>query len=216
MKKLVAIAGSLIVCLCLLLPAFAQETKPIKLPEPKLDPGKSLAQALKDRKSTREYANGDLSPQVLSNLLWAAFGINRPDGKRTAPSSFNRQEISVYVATAKGLFVYDAKDNTLVPVVPEDLRQLTGTQSYFKDASVDLVYVSDLSKMGEADEAAKMLLTSTDTGFIAQNVYLYCASEGLSTVFRAAIDKPKLAAAMKLKPDQKITYAQTVGLPKSK
>jgi SagB-type dehydrogenase family enzyme len=216
-KKFIAIAGSLIICLSLLLPAFAEEMKPIQLPEPKLDQSKSLVQALKDRKTTREYASGGLSPQVLSNLLWAAFGINRPDsGRRTAPSAYNKQEIDVYVATAEGAYVYDPKGNALVPVASGDLRQLTGTQSYFKEAAINLVYVADLTKMAEADEAARLLLAAADTGFIAENVYLCCASEGLATVFRAGIDKPKLADALKLRPEQKITFAQTVGLPKSK
>ena len=104
-RILIAIATSLIFCVALLLPAFGQEMKPIKLPEPKLDASKSLVQALKDRKTQREYSNGNLSPQVLSNLLWAAWGISRPDsGKRTAPSAFNRQEIEVYVTTSEGSF----------------------------------------------------------------------------------------------------------------
>jgi nitroreductase len=190
--------------------------KTIQLPEPKLDPSKSLVQALKDRKTARQYAGGNLSAQMLSNLLWAAWGINRPDsGKRTAPSALNKQEIDIYVTTADAAYVYDPKENALEPVASGDLRMLTGTQSYFKEAAINLVYVSDLSKFGDMDEATKMFLTAADTGFIAQNVYLYCASEGLATVFRASVDKAKLGAALKLRPDQKITFAQTVGLPKS-
>ncbi len=217
-RILIAIAASLIFCTSLLLPAFAQELKPIQLPQPKLDESKSLAQALKDRKTTREYRSGNLSEQALSNLLWAAFGINRSDsGRRTAPSARHWEEIDVYVAAADGLFLYDPKANALIPVVKEDIRALTGTQSYFKDAAINLVYVADLSKMGAGGEgeADKMCLTAQDTGFIGQNVYLYCASEGLATVFRALIDKEKLAEAMKLRTDQRITGAQTVGLPKS-
>jgi SagB-type dehydrogenase family enzyme len=201
-------------CTGLLLSAYADEMKPIKLPDPKLDQSKSLAQALKDRKTSREYSSGDLSPQTLSNLLWAAFGINRADGKRTAPSAYNKQEIDVYVTTAKGAYLYDAKANTLVPVTSEDLRTLTGTQSYFKDAAINLVYVADLTKMNEAEENIKMLLAATDTGFIAENVYLFCATEGLANVFRAGMDKQKLGAALKLRPEQRITFAHTVGMPK--
>jgi nitroreductase len=215
MRTVAVIGVSLILCTGLLAQAFADELKPIQLPAPKLDPGKSLVQALTDRKSQREYSNGALSQQILSNLLWAAWGINRQDtGKRTAPSSFNRQEIDVYVTTSEGAYRYDPKGNALVPVASGDIRALTGTQSYFKDAAINLVYVSDLSKM-DGEEVAKMYTTAADTGFIAQNVYLYSASEGLATVFRAGIDKPKLAEALKLKPDQRITFAQTVGLPKS-
>jgi SagB-type dehydrogenase family enzyme len=214
-RILIAIAASLIFCVGVLLPAFGQEMKPIKLPEPKLDQSKSLAQALKERKTLREYSSGNLSPQVLSNLLWAAWGINRADtGKHTAPSALNRQEIDVYVTTAEGAYVYDPKGNSLVPVASGDLRQLTGTQSYFKDAAINLVYVADLSKMGQSEEGDKMFLAGVDTGVIVQNVYLYSASDGLATVFRVSIDKPKLGEALKLKPDQRITGAQTVGLPK--
>jgi Nitroreductase family len=216
-KTLISVAVSLIFCMGLLVPAFADEMKPVKLPAPKLDASKSLAQALKDRKTQREYSAGNLSPQVLSNLLWAAWGINRPDsGKRTAPSSFNRQEIDVYVTTAQGAYRYDAKANELLPVTSGDIRALTGTQSYFKDAAINLVYVADLSKAGDTPEPTKLLLSAYDTGVILENTYLYCASEGLATVFRIGIDKQKLGAALKLKPNQVITGAQTVGLPKKK
>lgn len=213
---LIVVVVSLAFCASLLLPAFGQEMKPIQLPEPKLDQSKSLAQALKDRKTSREFAAGSLPLQTVSNLLWAACGINRPDGgKRTAPSAYNRQEIDIYVATADGVYIYDPKGNVLNPVVAKDLRALTGTQSYFKDAAVNLVYVADLARMNEAPEGDKMYLTSANTGFIAENVYLYCASAGLATVFRAGIDKPKLGEAIKLRPEQRITFAQTVGLPKA-
>lgn len=118
--------------------ASGGDMKPIKLPEPKLDQSKSLAQSLKDRKSTKEYGAGNFSQQVLSNLLWAGFGINRPDtGRRTAPSAYNKQDVDIYVATADGAYLYNAKGNELVPVASGDLRSLTGTQSYFKDAAIN-------------------------------------------------------------------------------
>lgn len=212
----IVIAACLIFCASFLVTAFGQEMKPIQLTEPKLDAGKSLVQALKDRKTSREYSSGNLSQQTLSNLLWAAWGINRADtGKRTAPSSFNKQEIDVYVTTADGAYLYDPKKNALIPVAPGDLRMLTSTQSYMKEAAINLVYVADLARMNEAEESMKMSLAAADTGFIAQNVYLYCASEGLATVFRAGMDRAKLGEALKLRPEQKITFAQTVGLPKS-
>ena len=199
------------------LSAFAQELKPIKLPEPKLDSNKSLAQALKERKTTREYAEANLPEQTLSNLLWAAFGINRPgSGKRTAPSALNWQEIAVYVSTTQGMYLYDPKGNALIPVASGDLRSLTYTQvERFKDAPVNLVYVADMEKTG-AEDARKNLLVAMDTGFVAENVYLYCASEGLPTGFRVSIPKEKLAQALKLRPTQMIMGAQSVGLPKHK
>jgi SagB-type dehydrogenase family enzyme len=192
----------------------AQGSKPIKLPQPQTDGGRPLMQVLRDRKSTREFGPGTLSPQTLSDLLWAAFGINRPDGHRTAPSAMNWQEVSIYVATPEGVYIYDAKDNSLNPVLAGDFRAATGTQSFVKDAAVNLVYVSDLSKTGNAASSEAEMYTAADVGFIAQNVYLYCASEGLATVVRASIDKPALAKTLKLQPQQKIILAQSVGYPK--
>lgn len=198
----------------LLMPVYSQQMKTLQLPQPQLKQKGPLMRALKNRKSTRTYSGKNLSFQTLSNLLWAAFGINRPaSGRRTAPSAHNRQEIDVYVTSAEGVYLYDPKAHTLIPVVSGDLRGLTGTQSYVKDAPLNLVYVADLKKMGGGDETSKMYLAAADTGFIGENVYLYCAMEGLATVFRAMIDRQELAKALKLRPDQRITFAQTVGLP---
>jgi len=200
------------------LSGLAQEQKSIQLPAPKLDPSKSLVQALKDRKTTREYSTQNLPEQTLSNLLWAAWGTNRPDsGKRTAPSAVNWRETDLYASTSQGTYVYDPKRNALIPVLPGDNRALTYTQvERFKDAPLDLVYVADFQKMGDRKDGGKIILASMDTGFIAQNVYLYCASENLPTGFRAAIDRENLAQGLKLRPTQKIMAAQSVGLPKGK
>ena len=191
---------------------LAQDLKPVTLPQPQTDGGRPLMQVLKDRRSAREFAADKLSPQMLSNLLWAAFGVNRPDGRRTAPSAMNRQEIDIYVATADGLFVYNAQANRLEPVLAQDIRAATGTQAFVATAPLDLVYVADLAKAGSEPDAD--LYTAADTGFIAQNVYLFCASEGLATVVRGSIDRASLGKAMKLRPEQKIILAQTVGYPK--
>jgi SagB-type dehydrogenase family enzyme len=193
----------------------AQELKPIQLPKPQMDGGKPLMQALKDRKSSRAFSTKKLPVQVLGNLLWAAFGINRPDtGHRTAPSAVNWQEIDIYVATADGLYLYEAKGHTLQPVLAKDIRAETGMQPFVKDAPVELIYVADYSRMGKGAEEGKNLYSAADTGFISENAYLFCASEGLATVVRGAVDKAALAAAMQLRPDQKIILAQTVGYPK--
>jgi len=195
--------------------SLAQELKPISLPSPQTDGGKPLMQALKDRHTTREFSSEKLSPQMLSNLLWAAFGINRPEtGKRTAPSAMNWQEIDIYVASADGLYVYDAKGNKLDPVLAEDVRGATGMQPFVKDAPLDLVYVADLAKTGKSSAEDKNFYTGADAGFIAQNVYLVCASEGLAVVVRGSVDRAALAKMMKLRPDQKILLGQTVGYPK--
>jgi SagB-type dehydrogenase family enzyme len=202
---------TLIACLTL---AVGQELKPVPLPLPETSGGRPLMQVLKDRHSTREFSSQKLSPQVLSNLLWAAFGVNRPDGKRTAPSAMNWQEIDIYVATQDGLYLYDAKANALNPVLAQDVRGATGQQPFVKDAPLNLVYVADLAKAGRAGGEMQTLFTAADTGFIAQNVYLFCASEGLAVVVRGSVDRVALAKLMKLRPDQRIILAQTVGYPK--
>ena len=196
--------------------AQASDLETIKLPKPEITHGKPLMQVLSERKTSREFAPKELSSQTLSNLLWAAFGINRPEGRRTAPSALNHQEIDIFVTMKAGVYRYDAKANTLVPVASGDMRAITGLQGYVKEAPLDLVYVADFAKMGDSQEAEKMFLSAADTGFISENVYLYSASEGLATVVRANIDKKKLSEAMKLRPDQKITLAQCIGYPKAK
>jgi len=195
--------------------SFSDELKPIKLPNPQLDGGRPLMQALKDRSSSRSFSSEKLPLQVLSNLLWAAFGINRPDaGKRTAPSAMNRQEIDIYVAIIEGLYLYDAKAQTLKPVLSEDIRSDTGRQDFVKDAPINLIYVADFARMDASTKEDKEIYSAADAGFIGQNVYLYCASEGLATVVRGSIDRDALAKKMKLRSDQKIILAQTVGYPK--
>ena len=190
----------------------AEELKPIKLLAPQTEGGKPLMQALKERKSLREFSPRELSLQVTSDMLWAACGVNRQDsGGRTAPSAMNMQEIDIYVVKMEGVYLYDAKANMLAPILAEDIRALTGKQLFVKDAPVNLVYVADLSKMGGMSSDAVDFYAATDTGFISENVYLFCASAGLATVVRGLVDKPALAKAMKLRPDQKIILTQTVG-----
>ena len=194
---------------------YAQEIKPIKLLAAQMEGGKPLMQALKDRKSMREFSPKELPLQVISDMLWAACGINRPDsGHRTAPTAMNMQEIDIYVVKADGLYLFDAKSNMLMPVVAEDIRALTGKQSFVKSAPINLIYVADLSKMSRLSTGDADFYSATDTGFISENVYLFCASSGLVTVVRGMIDKPALAKAMKLKPNQKIILAQTIGYPR--
>lgn len=173
----------------------------------------TLKDALMMRKTTRDFAEKDLPKAQLLNLLWAAFGINRPgEGKRTAPSAWNRQEISVYAAMKDGLYLYDPEAEDLKKVLDKDIRKHTGEQGFVKKAPVNLVYVADISRMkGPKDE--RIAVAWADTGFIGQNVYLFCAAEGLATVVRAWIDYPVLHAAMGLKEDQEIVMSQTVGFP---
>ncbi len=198
----------------LLAPAvWAQDLKPVILPAPQTDGGRPLMQALKERKSTREFSGEKLPVQTLANLLWAGFGVNRPDGRRTAPSAMNWQEIEISVVMADGTYVYDAAKNQLEPVTKEDLRSLAGTQSFVATAPLNLVYVADMAKTGN-DADGKDLFIGADTGIFGQNVYLYWASEGLATVVRASVDHDKLGKALKLRATQKIILAQSVGYPK--
>jgi nitroreductase len=193
---------------------LAQQLKPLQLPRPQTDIGRPLMQVLKDRSSTHSFSPEKLPTQVVSNLLWAAFGMNRPDsGKRTAPSAKNWQEIDVYVATTDGLYIYEAKTHQLNPVLRDDVRAQTGTQAFVGDAPLNLVYVADLAKTGSSSTERDMYVAA-DTGFIAQNVYLFCASEALATVVRGSIDRPALSRIMRLRPEQRIILAQTVGYPK--
>ena len=195
--------------------ACAQQPEPISLPQPRTDGGRPLMQVLSERHSSREFSPRELPPQILGDLLWAAAGINRPDsGKRTAPTARNMQQIDVYVAMATGLYLYDEKEHALVPVLDADVRAVTGRQEFAASAPVNLVFVADFARMGGASDEHKVFYSATDTGFISQNVYLFCASEGLATVVRGAVDRPALAEAMGLRPDQRVILAQTVGYPK--
>ena len=191
----------------------AQTLKSIQLPPPQTSGGRPLMQVLKERQTGREFRSEKLPMQVLSNLLWAAFGINRPDGRRTAPSAMNWQEIDIYVAVADGLFLYNPKANRLEPVLAKDVRTGTGTQAFVATVPLNLVYVADRNKIGHSGTEAEFF-TAADVGFISENVYLFCASEGLATVVRGSVDRPTLAKIMKLAPNQKILLAQSVGYPR--
>jgi SagB-type dehydrogenase family enzyme len=194
---------------------YAKDSEIMKLPPPQTTGGKPLMQALQERHSAREFASRPLAAQDLSNLLWAAAGINRADsGKRTAPSARDWREIDIYVATADGAYVYDAKTHALRQVLTRDVRALTGKQDFVASAPLNLVYVADQSRMQDANAEDMNRYAAADTGFIAQNVYLFCASAGLNTVVRGLVDREALAAALGLSPHQQIILAQTVGYPK--
>jgi nitroreductase len=190
---------------------FAQ---PIDLPAPQKTGGMPLMETLAKRSTARAFDVKELSQQQLSSLLWAAFGVNRPDGKRTAPSAMNYQETDIYVLLKQGTYVYNAQSNKLDLVVGEDLRALGGTQAFVKDAPVTLIYVADLAKMGKGGDEGKKNTANADVGYISQNVYLFCASEGLVTGARGSVDRSALGPKLKLRPDQLIVLAQSVGYPK--
>jgi nitroreductase len=191
----------------------AEELTPITLPRPQTAGGKPLMQALKQRRTTRELKPDKLPPQALANLLWAGFGINRPEtGQRTAPSAMNSQEIDIYVALPGGLYVYEPKASRLNPAVAGDFRTRASGQPFASNAPVVFIYVADLPRLAKAKPEQRPFYAGIDTGFIIQNIYLYCASEGLATVVFAVEGVP-LATAMKLKPDQKVILGQAIGYP---
>src|SRR3974390_1354027 len=181
-----------------------------QLPPPRLDAGKPLMQALKLRRSTREYSDRPLSDQVLSGLVWAAFGINRPSGDRTAPYWRHLMVIDIYTAMADGVWLYEPKRHVLIRHLPSDIRAQTGQQDFVGHAPLNLVYVAHGERMRDISPEDRRLYASVDTGFIGQNVYLYCASEGLASVFRGAVDTQKLAHTMSLGDGQFVTFAQSV------
>lgn len=191
------------------------QTKTAALPQPDRKGGMPLMEALDKRSSTRDFAVTELPEQILSNLLWAAWGINREEGdKRTAPSSTNKQEIDIYVVRASGVAKFIPKGHSLEIISGEDFRRFCGNQDFVAGAPLNLIYVADLSRTDQKDFSVEPLASYSNAGFIAQNVYLFCASEGLGTVVRGWVDKEVLQEKLQLKPGQKIILAQTVGYPK--
>jgi nitroreductase len=193
----------------------AESAKIKELPPPRATGGKPLIDALKLRRSIREYADRPLPPQVLSDLLWSAFGVNRPSGDRTAPYWRHVMVIDVYAALADGVWLYDPKQHRLEQRLDADVRSQTGTQDFVGSAPLDLVYVAHGERMDDISIEKRRLYASVDTGFIGQNVYLFCASEGLATVFRGSVDTKKLGSTLGLGGGQFVTFAQSVGYPRA-
>lgn len=186
----------------------------LRLPPPRTEGGRPLREALALRRSTREFSVQPLPLQALSDLLWSACGINRPTQHgRTAPSASDWQEIELYAAMRTGTFVYEPVDHRLRLVSPKDLRSLTGAQSFIATAPLEIVYVADLRRVNATEPLERRFYTAADAAFIAENVYLHCAAEGLATVVRGLIDWRALAQALELRPRQRVILAQTVGFP---
>jgi SagB-type dehydrogenase family enzyme len=184
----------------------------IELPPPQKTGEMPLMEALAKRATIRSFDTTSLSMQQISDLLWASFGINRPDGRRTAPSASNKQEIDLYVLLKSGAYLYDAQNNKLLQVAPEDLRSQASDER-FAVAPVQLIYVADLAKRGENSEEAKLRTANIDCGYISQNTYLYCTSEGLATGARGTVNRDILISKLNLKPDQRVLLAHSVGYP---
>jgi nitroreductase len=195
-------------------PAQGDAVPKIALPAPDKTGGMPLMEAIAKRRSAREFAPRELPLPVLSALLWAANGINRPDGGHTAPSAMNAREIDIFVALASGAYLYDADDHALKLVAGSDIRRVTGYQDFVDEAALDLVFVADHGRMKLVPAASRESFASVAAGAISQNVYLFAAGNGLSTVLRAWIDRDAIADALGLEHDQQVLLSQTVGFPK--
>ena len=195
-------------------PAKGDSATSILLPPPTKHGGLPLMEALARRHSSRDFASAPLPLPLLSDLLWAAYGMNRAGGGRTAPSALNAQEIDVFVALSSGAYLYDATAHQLNLVAASDLRRVTGYQDFVDEAPLDLVYVADHARMGLVPVAQRESYASTAAGAIAQNVYLFSACNDLVTVIRAWIDRAAIADALGLTHDQQVLLSQTVGYPK--
>jgi nitroreductase len=195
-------------------PPLGDAVPRIALPFPDKTGGMPLMEAIAKRHSAREFTAKELPLLLLSGLLWAANGVNRGDGGRTAPSAMNAQEVDVYVALRSGAYLYDAAGNALQLVAGSDIRRVTGYQDFVDEAALDLVYVADHSRMKLVPAASRESFASAAAGAIAQNVYLFAASNGLNTVIRAWIDRDAIACALGLGHDQQVLLSQTVGFPK--
>lgn len=195
-------------------PARGDATPKITLPAPETTGGMPLMEAIAKRRSAREFSHKEMPLPMLANLLWAANGVNRPDGGRTAPSAMHSQEVDIYVALPSGAYLYDAAANVLQLVAGSDVRRVTGYQDFVDEAPLDLVYVADHGRMKLVPVSSRESFASAAAGAVAQNVYLFAAGNGLATVIRAWIDREAIANALGLPHDHQVLLSQTVGFPK--
>ncbi len=191
----------------------AQVIETVILPPAQKTGGMPVMEALQLRKSQRSYSSKDITKQELSNLLWAAYGVNRPEGLRTVPAAREWYEFDIYIIKAEGWYLYEPVKHILLKMGNEDLSTYAGTQDFVKTAPVNLVFVADFERMTNADDERRIFMSAADVGFISENIYLYCASAGLATIVRGQIDKVKAHEVLKLRPDQHVILAQTVGYP---
>jgi len=191
----------------------AQVIETIPLPPAQKTGGMPIMEAFQLRKSQRSFSSKDITQQELSNVLWAAYGINRPEGLRTVPAAKEWYEYDIYIIKADGWFLYEPKKHVLLKMGNEDLRVYGGNQDFVKAAPVILVYVADFNRMTNTTDELRKFFSAVDVGYISQNVYLYCASEGLATIILGQVDKVKVREVLKLKPNQQIILSQPVAYP---
>ena len=208
-----------IVTLCMLGFIFsinAQDLQTIKLKEPNKTGGISVLEAFSKRQSVREYADKKLSEQDLSNLIWATIGINRPESeKRTAPTAMNKQEIDLYVCFPEGIYLYNAKEHSLIPVVKGDLYSLIAVkQDFVHKAPVILLLVADISKFDGDNNEQKKSMGALDAGIVSQNISIFCAGTNMATVPRGWMDSDAIKKALNLKDTQYPMLNHPVGYHK--
>lgn len=205
----------LLLCLFISVATFAAD-KVIRLPKPNLNRNSEVMEAFANRHSTREYAAKALTLNDLSDLLWAANGINRPEeGKRTAPSAMNKQDVDVYVVLPEATYLYDAKAHQLNLVAEGDHRgAVAGGQAFVKSAPVSFLLVSDLSRLGDAKNTHTQLMGAVDAGIVSQNISIFCSAAKLATVPRASMDTAKLKSVLKLTDTQLPLMNHPVGYHK--
>ena len=207
MKSFFAAAALTLIC-----GTFSLSAQDVKLPAPDTKGGKPLMQCMAERKSARNFDSRALPPQILSNIFYAADGINREDGRKTVPTARNAQNQLIYAATAGGVWLYQPKTHTLKLLAKKDIRALCGKQKFHAKAPLVLVYVAEPAKVGDSHDD-QLGFAANHAGYASQNVYLYAASEGLSTVVCAMVDRKELAKALGLSAGQQIMYTQPIGYP---
>ncbi len=209
-KRIISIVFLSLISACL---SFSQVLEIVTLPKPQQTGGMPLFEALNQRQSLRDYTSQELDMQTISNLLWSAFGVNRDDGKRTAPTARDWREFDIYVVTANGWYIYDAVKHVLLKMSSNDRREYAGRQDFVHTAPLTLIYVADYDRMDNASDEVRDFYAATDVGFISQNVYLFCASEGLGTCVLGQVDRDKMREVFRLRPGQRVVLSQTMGYP---
>ena len=221
MKRILILTVIMASAISLTVPTSAQKAKNgkakketiIKLNAPDMENSVTLMAALQNRQTNRSFSSQELGWQQLADLLWAANGVNRPaGGKRTAPSARNAQEIDIYAFTSAGVFFYDAPNHQLKRIADNDCRAGLYDRGNFGKAPLILVYVGNFDKMQGFDEQARNFYSATDVGFVSQNVYLYCATQGLSTVVCGSFNHDHAGKVLNIK-NGKLLLAQPVGYP---
>ncbi len=214
MKSKLSIVAAILFLICVSI--SAEELSPVKLPAPSINMNYSLEKAFRERRSNRSFSDKEISLQDLSNILWCANGINRPEsGGRTYPSAMNKQDIEIYVFLENGAYYYDYKKNILQPVSAGDFRARLGSQAYVATAPLNLIYVSDISKLSfERDKDMKLLTAGIDAGHCSQNVYLYCSAAGIGSVVRTSVDRKVIGSILKLKGGSMAIMGHTIGYAK--